>query len=235
MSTTNIIILFLIIVIIVGLKSMIRVPDHQRLLVFRLGRKLATPKGPGLVFIIPIIDRVRIVDTDELIGEFSNIPCITKDGMPVLVTFHWAHMVIDLEKFIPAITKWEEKNSQSMTERILSVFAEVDSADMTDEIKHLNRMLRLRIDEITRPVGVMVTNVAITKLVLDDRLEKMYDAKLSKGTIGETVSDIGKDMGTVLVDGKSWDAISNEPIPSGVKVRVTGVILQVEEEIDSDK
>ena len=63
------------------------VPEYQRLVVLRLGRVLPTPKGPGLVLIIPFIDRPIRVDLRETYLEVPHQTCITKDNAPISIDF----------------------------------------------------------------------------------------------------------------------------------------------------
>src|SRR5512143_578046 len=71
------------------------VPEYQRLVVFRLGRVLSSPRGPGIVFLIPIIDRPVRVDLREQIREVPHQVSITKDNAPISIDFLWYFKVIE--------------------------------------------------------------------------------------------------------------------------------------------
>ena len=84
-----------IVIGIVILTNAIRiVPEYQRLVVFRLGRVLSPPCGPGIVFLIPIIDRPVRVDLREQIREVPHQVSITKDNAPISIDFLWYFKVI---------------------------------------------------------------------------------------------------------------------------------------------
>ena len=65
------------------------VPEYQRLVVFRFGRVLPSPKGPGIVFLIPMVDIPKMVDLREQIREVPHQVSITKDNAPISIDFLW--------------------------------------------------------------------------------------------------------------------------------------------------
>ena len=69
------------------------VPEYQRLVVFRLGRSIGS-KGPGIVFLIPVIDRAVKVDLREQVREVPHQTSITKDNAPISIDFLWYHKVL---------------------------------------------------------------------------------------------------------------------------------------------
>ena len=71
------------------------VPEYQRLVVFRLGRVLSQPKGPGIVLIFPGIDTVKWVDLREQIREVPHQVSITKDNAPISIDFLWYYKILD--------------------------------------------------------------------------------------------------------------------------------------------
>src|SRR5210317_1965777 len=70
------------------------VPEYQRLVVFRVGRCIG-PKGPGLIFLIPIVDRAVKVDLREQVREIPHQTAITKDNAGISVDFIWYYKVLD--------------------------------------------------------------------------------------------------------------------------------------------
>ncbi|MBI3163166.1 MAG: SPFH/Band 7/PHB domain protein, partial [Chloroflexi bacterium] len=70
------------------------VPEYQRLVVFRLGRSVG-PKGPGIVLLIPVIDRAIKVDLREQVREVPHQTSITKDNAPISIDFLWYFQVLD--------------------------------------------------------------------------------------------------------------------------------------------
>jgi regulator of protease activity HflC (stomatin/prohibitin superfamily) len=70
------------------------VPEYQRLVVFRLGRSVGA-KGPGIVLLIPVIDRAVKVDLREQVREVPHQTSITKDNAPISIDFLWYYKVLD--------------------------------------------------------------------------------------------------------------------------------------------
>src|SRR5512147_2798202 len=70
------------------------VPEYQRLVVFRLGRSIG-PKGPGIVLLIPVIDRAVKVDLREQVREVPHQTSITKDNAPNSIDFLWYFKILD--------------------------------------------------------------------------------------------------------------------------------------------
>jgi regulator of protease activity HflC (stomatin/prohibitin superfamily) len=78
------VIIFLGVILVTSIKI---VAEYQRLVVFRLGKVLQQPKGPGITFIIPIIDKPVRVDLREFVLEIPQQTCITKDNAPISIDF----------------------------------------------------------------------------------------------------------------------------------------------------
>ena len=93
MSTANYTVLCLVgavfVVVLVFISNAIRiVPEYQRLVVFRLGRCVGA-RGPGIVLLIPIVDRAVKVDLREQVREIPHQTAITKDNAPISIDFLW--------------------------------------------------------------------------------------------------------------------------------------------------
>src|SRR5512143_867578 len=98
-------------VVVVGfiiVTSAIRiVPEYQRLVVFRLGRVLSAPRGPGIVLLIPIIDRPVRVDLREQIREVPHQVSNSNDNAPNFIDFLWYLKVIDPTASVVAVCNYK--------------------------------------------------------------------------------------------------------------------------------
>src|SRR5690242_15318931 len=95
------------VLIFVFLANAIRiVPEYQRLVVFRLGRSIGT-KGPGLVLLIPVIDRGVKVDLREQVREVPHQTSITKDNAPISIDFLWYYKVLDATESVLQVGNFE--------------------------------------------------------------------------------------------------------------------------------
>jgi regulator of protease activity HflC (stomatin/prohibitin superfamily) len=84
-----VVILFIALVAVVIMSAIRIVPEYQRLVVLRLGRYVGKERGPGLVFIIPVVDTPITVDLRETVQEIPHQTSITKDNAPIAIDFVW--------------------------------------------------------------------------------------------------------------------------------------------------
>ena len=106
----------IILAAIVFLASAIRiVSEYQRLVIFRLGRCLGE-KGPGLVILIPFIDRGTKVDLREQVREIPHQTSITLDNAPIAIDFIWYYKIIDASQSVLQVGNFEAA-SQGMATR----------------------------------------------------------------------------------------------------------------------
>jgi len=204
------------------------IPEYQRLVVFRLGRPLDKPKGPGLVFLIPVVDRAVKVDLREQKREVLDQMARTKDGEPVLFSYCCHYKVLDPVKSVLEVGNHEAAAAGMTMTTFRALIGSTNSVDITKNIESMNSYTRTRVDEITERWGVKTTNIEILKIVVDDHQKEMDEANFTVGTFGETQTTVHT-SGTVLIGEQSWDAISSKPIPPKSKVRVKRVILEVED------
>ena len=99
------------VIVLIGiafLASAIRiVPEYQRLVVFRLGRCVG-PKGPGLVLLIPLVDRPVLVDLREQVREIPSQTSITLDNAPISIDFLWYFKLFDPEQSVLQVGNFEQ-------------------------------------------------------------------------------------------------------------------------------
>src|SRR6266496_729409 len=135
------------------------VPEYQRLVVFRLGRSIGS-KGPGIVFLIPVIDRAVKVDLREQVREVPHQTSITKDNAPISIDFLWYHKVLDPAESVLQVGNFEVAAAGIAATTLRAVIGGIPLDDVLSEREHINNMLRTRLDEVTERWGVKVTNVA---------------------------------------------------------------------------
>jgi len=97
----------IVILVIILLATSIRVvPEYQRLIVFRLGRCVGE-RGPGLVMLIPVVDRAVMVDLREQVREIPTQTSITKDNAPIAIDFLWFYKVMEPAKTVLQVGNFE--------------------------------------------------------------------------------------------------------------------------------
>jgi regulator of protease activity HflC (stomatin/prohibitin superfamily) len=195
MTTTSTIILCalgaVIIMAIILIASAIRVvPEYQRLVVFRLGRSIGS-RGPGIVFLIPIVDRGVKVDLREQVREVPHQTSITKDNASISIDFLWYFKVLDPAESVLQVGNFEAAAAGMATTTLRAVIGSIPLDDALSEREHINNMLRTRLDEVTERWGVKVTNVEIREIIppreiLDAMNRQMSAERIRRAVVTES-------------------------------------------------
>jgi regulator of protease activity HflC (stomatin/prohibitin superfamily) len=167
-------------IILVFLAQAIKiVPEYQRLVVFRLGRVLEKPIGPGIVLLIPIIDRARWVDLREQIREVPHQVSITKDNAPISIDFLWYFKVIEPAQSVIQVGNFEQSAAGIAATTLRAVIGGIPLDDVLSEREHINNMLRNRLDEVTERWGVKVTNVEIREIIPPREVQEAMNRQMT--------------------------------------------------------
>jgi regulator of protease activity HflC (stomatin/prohibitin superfamily) len=158
-------------VIILYLLSSIKILDeYERGVVFRLGRVLPQPKGPGVVLVFKPID--RMVRT-SLRVEAMEVPAqdvITRDNVTVKVNAVVYFRVVDPTKAVIEVANFLYATSQLSQTRLRSVLGEVDLDSLLSQREKINIRLRAVLDQQTEPWGVKVTMVEVKQVDLPEQM-----------------------------------------------------------------
>ncbi|MBC7879458.1 MAG: SPFH/Band 7/PHB domain protein [Anaerolineales bacterium] len=184
----------LLVIGFVFLANAIRIiPEYQRLVVFRLGRSVGT-KGPGIVLLIPVIDRAVKVDLREQVREIPHQTSITKDNAPISIDFLWYYKVLDPTESILQVGNFESAAAGIAATTLRAVIGGIPLDDVLSEREHINNMLRTRLDEVTERWGVKVTNVEIREIVppreVQDAMNRQMSAeRIRRALVTESMGD----------------------------------------------
>ncbi|NPV76457.1 MAG: SPFH/Band 7/PHB domain protein [Anaerolineae bacterium] len=169
----------LFLILIVFLTSAIRiVPEYQRLVVFRLGRCIGA-KGPGLVLLIPFIDRGIKVDLREQVREIPAQSSITSDNAPISIDFLWYYKVFDPVQSVLQVGNFELAAQGIATTTLRAVIGGIMLDSVLSEREKINIALRTRLDEVTERWGVKVTNVEIREIIPPRDVQEAMNRQLS--------------------------------------------------------
>lgn len=182
------------VVVIAFLASAIRIiPEYQRLVVFRLGRCLGE-KGPGIVFLIPVVDRAARVDLREQVREIPHQTAITKDNAGISVDFIWYYKVLDPSESVLQVGNFEAAAQGMATTTLRAVLGGISLDDALSEREHINSMLRTRLDEVTERWGVKVTNVEIREIIPPREIQESMNRQMTAERIRRAV--VTESLGT---------------------------------------
>ncbi len=147
------------------------IPEYERAVVFRLGRMIGF-KGPGLIIIIPIIDRIVRVSLRTVTLDVPTQDIITKDNVSVQVDAVVYFRVVDPSRAIVEVEDYLYATSQIAQTTLRSVCGEAELDELLSKREKINIKLQEIIDRQTDPWGVKVTAVELKKIDLPDDLRK---------------------------------------------------------------
>jgi regulator of protease activity HflC (stomatin/prohibitin superfamily) len=154
------------------LASAIRiVKEYERGVIFRLGRVIGA-KGPGLFFIIPIIDRMVKVNLQTVTMDIKPQDIITKDNVTVRVNAVTYFNVVDPIKATVVIQDYRFGTSQVAQTTLRSVIGQVDLDELLINRDEINQRLAKIIDDLTNPWGVKVTLVEVKDVELPEAMRR---------------------------------------------------------------
>jgi len=162
------------------------VPEYQRLVVFRLGRCIGA-KGPGIVILIPVVDRAVKADLREQVREIPHQTSITKDNAPISIDFLWYYKVLDPTESVLQVGNFEAAAQGMATTTLRAVIGGIPLDDVLSEREHINNMLRTRLDEVTERWGVKVTNVEIREIIPPREVQEAMNRQMSAERIRRAV------------------------------------------------
>jgi regulator of protease activity HflC (stomatin/prohibitin superfamily) len=176
-----------VLIALVFLANSVRVvPEYQRLVVFRLGRAIG-PKGPGLVLLLPVIDRAVRVDLREQVREIPHQTSITKDNAPISIDFLWYYKVLDPQESVLQVGNFEAAAQGMATTTLRAVIGGIPLDDVLSEREQINNLLRTRLDEVTERWGVKVTNVEIREIIPPREVQDAMNRQMSAERIRRAV------------------------------------------------
>ena len=196
-----IILIIIIVIVLTLLSSSIKVvKEFQRIVVFRLGRAIGA-KGPGIVLLIPIVDRPYIVDLRERYLEISKQTCITKDNAPVDIDFLIYFRVFDPLQSVVNVQNFEGAATGIATTTLRAVIGDIPLDDVLAKREEINKVLRGKLDEVTERWGVKVTTVEIREILppneVQDAMIRQMSAERNRRAMVTEAS--GKKESAILV------------------------------------
>lgn len=171
----GIVVLFLLIVLPQAIKI---VREYQRLIVFRLGRSIGT-KGPGIIFLIPIVDKAVWVDLRENYLEIPHQSGITRDNATISIDFIVFYKVVDAVMSVIEVANFAGAAQNIAATTLRSVVGDMTLDDVLAKRENMNEILRVKLDEVTERWGVKVTNVEIREIIPPPTVQEAMTRQMS--------------------------------------------------------
>jgi regulator of protease activity HflC (stomatin/prohibitin superfamily) len=161
------------VIVVVLLAASVRVlREYERGVIFRLGRLLSPPKGPGLIFLIPIIDKMVRVDLRTVTLNVPPQEVITKDNVPVRVNAVAYFRIIEPTNAIVQVENFMVATSQIAQTTLRNVLGQHQLDELLSERDKINTILQQIIDESTSPWGVKVSIVEVKDVEIPSGMQR---------------------------------------------------------------
>ena len=161
----------LVVLLLVLAASVRIVAEYERGVIFRLGRVIGA-KGPGLFFIIPIIDRMVKVNLQTITADIPPQDVITKDNVTLRVNAVAYFNVVDPVRAVVAIQNYWQGTSQIAQTTLRSILGQVELDDLLIKRDEINQQLQQIIDDLTNPWGIKVTLVEVKDVELPETMRR---------------------------------------------------------------
>jgi len=158
------------------------VREYQRLVVFRLGKCIGA-RGPGIVFLIPFVDKATWVDLREKYLEVPHQSTITKDNAGISVDFLIYWKVIDPVDSVVQVQNFAGASQGIATTTLRAVIGDIDLDDVLAQREHINTVLRDKLDEVTERWGNKVTAVEIREIVPPEAMTRQMSAERTRRAV----------------------------------------------------
>jgi regulator of protease activity HflC (stomatin/prohibitin superfamily) len=146
--------------------------EYERGIIFRLGRLLSKPKGPGLVFLIPFVDRIVKVDLRTVTLNVPPQDVITKDNVPVRVNAVAYFRIVEPESAIVQVEDYLAATSQIAQTTLRAVLGKHLLDELLAEREKINAILQEIIDETTGPWGIKVSIVEVKDVEIPTDMQR---------------------------------------------------------------
>jgi regulator of protease activity HflC (stomatin/prohibitin superfamily) len=175
------IVAFIVVVVLAVLYAAIKIVNqYERILIFTLGRTSPEEvKGPGWVFIVPIVQRGVRVDIRERFIEIPSQTNITRDNAPISIDFLIYWRIIDPYRSIVEVQNFEGALQNIATTTLRAVIGDILLDDVLSKREQINEVLRTKMDEVTERWGGKVTTVEIREIIPPRDVQDAMNRQLS--------------------------------------------------------
>jgi regulator of protease activity HflC (stomatin/prohibitin superfamily) len=165
--------LFVVVLVVFFLASAIKIlNEYERGVIFRLGRVLGSPKGPGLIILIPIVDRMVKVSLRTVVLDIPPQDVITRDNVSIKVNAVVYFRVVDPLKAVIDVENFLYATSQLSQTTLRSVLGQAELDELLSRREKINERLQEILDTHTEPWGIKVSNVEVKNVDLPQEMQR---------------------------------------------------------------
>ena len=221
-----------VVVLFVIFRSAIRIlPEYERGVVFRLGRVTGL-RGPGLIFLIPVVDQLRRVSLRTVTMDVPPQDIITRDNVTVRVNAVTYFRVMDPLKAVLEIEDFRYATSQIAQTTLRSNIGQATLDELLTNRDEINQSLQQTIDELTDPWGIKVSLVEVKDVELPDSMRRAMarQAEAERERRAKVIHALGeKEAAETLADAAGL----LEAHPAGIQLRMLQTMTEVAAEQNS--
>src|SRR5947209_41439 len=174
------ILLILVVIVVLAVQSVRIVNEYARLVIFRFGRTGPNlVKGPGLVFLLPFIDRPVRTDLREQFIEVPSQTTITKDNAPINIDFLIYWRIVDPLRSVVNVANFAGALQGVATTTLRAVIGDISLDEVLSKREQINEVLRVKLDEQTERWGGKVTTVEIREIIPPRDVQDAMNRQLS--------------------------------------------------------
>lgn len=186
------------------------VPEYERLVILRLGKVLDEPKGPGIVILIPLIDKPIWVDLREIVTPIPHQACITKDNASISVDLLIYRKVVDPTASVVQVQDFSAAAGGIAVTTLRAVVGDIALDDVLAKREQINHTLQSKMDQVTSRWGVKITTVEIQEIqppkdILEAMSRQMSAERTRRALVIE--ADGTKAAAITVADGEKQAAI----------------------------
>ena len=199
-----------VLVVILLLMTIKIAPEYQRIVILRLGKVLPKAMGPGLVLVIPLIDRPIRVDLRESYLTVPHQTCITKDNAPISIDFLIYSRVLDPIASVVKVQDFAGASQGIAITTLRAVVGDIPLDDVLAKREQINHLLQARMDEVTQRWGVKITTVEIREITPPNEVQEAMTRQMSaersrRATVTE--AEGAKQAAVTVAEGEKQSAI----------------------------
>lgn len=231
MDATIAIVIALAIIIAIIVNGVRIVPEYERAVIFRLGRVLAA-KGPGLIFIIPIIDKMQKVNVQVVTADIPPQDIITRDNVTVRVNAVTYFRVVDPVDATVAVQNYSYATSQIAQTTLRSIIGQADLDELLVNRDEINSRLQVIVDKETSPWGIKVTNVEVKDVELPETMRRAMarQAEAERDRRARVINAQGEKEAALTLSDAARDL---EAHPAAMQLRLLSTMSEVASEQNS--
>ena len=207
------------------------VNEYERGVIFRLGRVQGTAKGPGLFFLIPIVDKMIKIDLRTITMDVPPQDLITRDNVPARVNAVVYFRVIDPNKSVIEVENYVLATSQISQTTLRSVLGQKDLDDMLTDRESINEELQTIIDQQTDPWGVKVSVVEVKDVEIPQGMQRSMAGQAQAER--ERRAKIISAEGEYQASQRLHDAAERLESPTALQLRLFQTLTEISSENNS--